>query len=122
MSTERSGVFAAGLALAVGLVLASTIGGWFFVKGKRRDQTITVTGSAKERIRAALVIWKAAVSYQAPNLSDAYRALSESVPKVKAYLIDKGIPENQITISSIQSQTLHAKSSDGENTGQITGY
>ena len=122
MSTERSGVFAAGLALAVGLVLASTIGGWFFVKGKRSDQTITVTGSAKERIRSDLVIWKAAVSYQAPNLSDAYRALSESVPKVKAYLIGKGIPENQITISSIQSQTLHAKSSDGENTGQITGY
>src|SRR5262249_24969125 len=122
MDTERSGVFAAGLALAVGLVLASAIGGWFFVKGKRSDQTITVTGSAKERIRSDLVIWKPAVSYQASSLADAYRSLSESVPKVKAYMVSKGIPENQITISSIQSQTLHAKSADGEDTGQITGY
>lgn len=122
MSAERSGVFAAGLALALGLVLAAAIGGWFFVKGKRTDQTITVTGSAKERIRSDLVIWKAAVSYQAPSLADAYRALSESVPKVKAYMISKGVPDNQITISSIQSQTLHAKTSDGEDTGQITGY
>src|SRR5207245_6246631 len=35
----------------------------------------------------------------------------------------KGIAENQITISSISSQTLHAKSSnEGEDSGQITGY
>src|SRR5882672_7444537 len=105
---ERSGMFA-GLALALGLVLAFGIGGWFFVKGKRGDQTITVTGSARRRIKSDLVIWKAAVSYQTPTLADAYRSLSENVPRVKAYLISKGITESQITISSISSQTLHAK-------------
>ncbi len=111
MSDERFGPgFGAGIALAIGLVLASVIGGWAFVKGKRGDQTITVTGSA------------AGVSYQAPVLSDAYRSLSENVPRVKSYLIGKGIPENQITISSISSQTLHARNDQGEDTGQITGY
>jgi len=99
------------------------IGGWAFVKGKRGDQTITVTGSARKRIRSDLVIWKAGVSYQAPVLADAYRSISENVPRVKAYLIGKGIPENQITISSISSQTLHARNDQGEeNPGQITGY
>ncbi len=123
MSDERFGPgFGAGIALAIGLVLASVIGGWAFVKGKRGDQTITVTGSARKRIRSDLVIWKAGVSYQAPVLSDAYRSLSENVPRVKSYLIGKGIPENQITISSISSQTLHARNDQGEDTGQITGY
>ncbi len=124
MVDERFGSsFGAGIALAIGLVLASMIGGWAFVKGKRGDQTITVTGSARKRIRSDLVIWKAGVSYQAPVLSDAYRSLSENVPRVKSYLIGKGIPENQITISSISSQTLHARNEQGEeNTGQITGY
>ena len=122
MSNERSGVFAAGLALAIGLILASIIGGWSFVRAKRGDQTITVTGSAKKRIRSDLVIWKSSVSYQATTLADAYRSLSEAVPRVKAYLVSKGIPENQITISSISSQTLHARDSDGQDTGQITGY
>ncbi len=123
MSDERFGPgFGAGIALAIGLVLASVIGGWAFVKGKRGDQTITVTGSARKRIRSDLVIWRAGVSYQAPVLADAYRSLSENVPRVKSYLISKGIPENQITISSISSQTLHARNDQGEDTGQITGY
>lgn len=112
----------AGLALAIGIVIATVIGGWFFVKGKRGDQTITVTGSAKQRITSDLVIWRAGVSYQAPALADAYRSLSEAVPKVKAYMVSKGIPENQITISAISSQTLHGRTSDGAETAEITGY
>jgi uncharacterized protein len=123
MADERVGSgFGAGVALAIGLVIASVIGGWAFVKGKRGDQIITVTGSARKRIKSDLVIWKAGVSYQAPVLADAYRSLSENVPRVKAYLISKGIAENQITISSISSQTLHARNEQGEDTGQITGY
>lgn len=123
MADERFGAgVGAGVALAIGLVLASVIGGWAFVKGKRGDQTITVTGSARKRIKSDLVIWKAGVSYQAPALADAYRSLSENVPRVKSYLISKGIAEDQITISSISSQTLHARNEQGEDTGQITGY
>jgi len=122
MTNERFGSgFGAGVALAIGLVLASIIGGWAFVKGKQGDQTITVTGSARKRIKSDLVIWKAGVSYQAPVLADAYRSLSENVPRVKSYLVGKGIPENEITVSSISSQTLHARDSDGQDTGQITG-
>lgn len=112
----------AAVVLAVGLIVATIIGGWFFVEGKRGDQTITVTGSARKRIKSDLVIWRAAVSYQAPALSEAYRSLSEAVPRVKAYMISKGISENQITISSISSQTLHAKNSYGGDTSEITGY
>ena len=108
--------------LAVGLVVATTIGGWFFVKGKRGDQTITVTGSARKRITSDLVVWRSSISYQAPTLSEAYRLLSEAVPRVKAYMVSKGIAENQITVSSISSQTLHGRNSDGIETSEITGY
>lgn len=124
MSNERSvtGVFAAGLALAIGLVIASAFVSWGFVKSKKGDQAITVTGSARKRIKSDLVIWKAGVSFQAPVLADAYRSLSESVPRVKAYMLSKGIAESQITVSSISSQTLHAKTTEGEDGGTITGY
>jgi len=123
MSNERLGSgLATGVALAIGLVIASVIGGWAFVKGKRGEQTVVVTGSARKRIRSDLVIWKSSVTYQAAVLADAYRSLSESVPRVKNYLVSKGIPDNQITISSISSQTLHGKTNEGEETAEITGY
>jgi hypothetical protein len=122
MYETRSGTFMGAVVLAVGLVVATTIGVWFFVKGKRGDQTITVTGSARKRITSDLVIWRSAISYQAPTLSEAYRSLAEAVPRVKAYMVSKGIPENQITVSSISSQTLHGRNSDGSETSDITGY
>lgn len=129
MNGERNGIFNAGFALAVALVLSSIIGSWAIIKVKSRDQTIVVTGSARKRIKSDLVIWRAGVSYEATQLSDAYKSLSRDVPRVKQYLISKGIPENQITISAITSQTLHAKgnNSDGEgggeeSSGRITGY
>ncbi len=123
MNTERFGAgFGAGVALAIGLMFSSVIAGWSFIRAKKGDQTITVTGSARKRITSDLVIWKAAVSYQAPVLADAYRSLSENVPRVKAYLVSKGIAENQITISSISSQTHQVRDSNGQETGQISGY
>jgi uncharacterized protein len=122
MYLERSGSFMAAVVIAVALVISTVIGGWFFVQGKRGDQTITVTGSARKRIKSDLVIWRSAISYQAPVLSEAYRSLSEAVPRVKAYLVSKGIAENQITVSSISSQTLHGRTSDGAETAEISGY
>jgi uncharacterized protein len=122
MNEVRSPTFMAAVVIGVALVLASAIGSWAFVRARRGDQTITVTGSAKRRIKSDMVVWRAAVSYQAPALADAYRSLSEAVPKVKAYLISKGIAESEITISSISSQTLHGRTSDGAETSEITGY
>lgn len=112
----------AGAALAIGLVLSSIIFGWFFAKTKKSDDAITVTGSAKKRIKSDLVLWNAGVTYQAPKLADAYRSLSESVPRVKQYLISKGIAENQITISSISTITLKRQDANGAETSEIIGY
>lgn len=123
MSIERNGnIFNAGFAVAVALVLSTIVGAWAYTHAKNGEQTITVTGSARKRIKSDLVVWRAGVSYQATQLSEAYKALSDNVPKVKQYLISKGVQENQITISSITSTTLHEKNSNGEETGQITGY
>jgi hypothetical protein len=122
MNDGNSKSLLAVLAIPLAIIVAAALGSWAFVKGKRGDQTITVTGSAKRQIKSDSVIWKSAVSYQAPVLSEAYKSLSESVPKVKAYLVSKGIPDNEITISSISSQTLHGRTADGGETSEITGY
>jgi hypothetical protein len=111
-----------GVALAIGLVLASTIFGWFYSTAKRGDEAITVTGSAKRRITSDLVLWNAGVSSQAPQLSEAYRGLSDNIPRIKQYLSSKGIAEEQMTVSSISTVTLKGRDSDGNETSEVTGY
>src|SRR3954468_14227966 len=111
-----------GISIAIALVLSSAIFGWFFVKAKKPDESITVTGSARKRIKADLVIWSATVTYESAKASDAYKSLSESVPRVKQYLISKGIPENEITISAVTTTAVRKTNENGLGTSEITGY
>lgn len=123
MSTERNGqIFNAGFALAVGIVLASVVFAWAYTKNKNADQTITVTGSAKKRITSDLVVWRASVSYQGAQLSEAYGALKDKVPRVRAYLVSKGIADEQIVVSSVSTKTMQEKDENGEETGRVNGY
>ena len=121
-STRNNYWLNAGVALAIGLVLSSIIFGWYFSKTKKVDDMVTVTGSAKKRIKSDLVLWNAGVTYQSPKLADAYRAVSESIPRVRQYLISKGIAESEIQISSISTTTLKGHDANGGETSEITGY
>ncbi|HEX8735831.1 MAG TPA: SIMPL domain-containing protein [Pyrinomonadaceae bacterium] len=123
MNGEKNNhLFNAGLALAIALVASSIVLGWFYKSKKDSDDAVAVTGSARKRIKSDLVVWSAGVSYQAPKLADAYNQLSENVPRIKQYLISKGIAENQITVSAISSNILHGRDADGNETSEITGY
>jgi hypothetical protein len=123
MNGERNNYwFNAGLALAVGLVMSSIIFGWFYSKTKRGDEAITVTGSAKKRITSDLVLWNAGVSAQGPALADAYKQLSDSIPRIKQYLLSKGIPEDQMTVSAITTTPQKRADTNGNETSEIICY
>ena len=118
MSTEKLFSYNnAGTALAIGLIISSLILGWSYKNSKKGDEAITVTGSAKKRITSDLVLWSAGVSSQAPQLADAYKQLSNDIPKIKQYLLSKGIPEDQMTVSSISTTTIKRKDTEGGETG-----
>src|SRR5688500_272306 len=123
MNGEKlNGYYNAGAALALGLIISSLILGWAYKGTKKGDEAITVTGSAKRRISSDLVVWSAGVSSQAPQLSDAYKQLSDNIPRIKQYLLSKGIPEDQMTVSSISATSLKGHDSEGNETNEITGY
>lgn len=123
MNGERKvGWYNPGVALGIGLVAAALVFGWFYSSAKKGDEAITVTGSAKRRITSDLVIWSAGVSAQAPQLADSYAQLANSIPRIKQYLLSKGIAEDQMTVSSITTTTNKGRDSDGNETSEITGY
>ncbi len=123
MNGEKNNyLFNIGTALALGLIVSSLILGWSYSRKQKGDEAITVTGSAKRRITSDLVVWSAGVSAQAPGLSEAYKQLSASTPRIKEYLLSKGIPEDQMTVSSISTIQQKGRDSDGMETSQILGY
>ena len=93
--------FNSGLALGFCVVIASLVFGYFYSNAKKGDEAITVTGSAKRRITSDLVVWSAGITQQAPQLGDAYKGLADNIPRIKQYLLSKGVQESQMTVSSI---------------------
>lgn len=123
MSEQKQSIISySGLMLGIALVISSVIFGWFYSNAKRGDEAITVTGSAKRRIASDLVVWSVETSAQSSQLGDAYRQLADAIPKIKKYLLTKGIPEDQLTIGAISTTKLTKRDQDGNETGEITGY
>jgi len=103
-----NGQFRSALALSLAIVLASLIASSAFLKAKRLDQTIKVTGSTKRRIKSDLMVWRTSVSAEAATLADAYSRLSRDVEKTKVFLVAQGFPENQIVISAVKTTPIRS--------------
>ena len=90
-----------GRLLIAGAVVASTsiaAAAWFEVKTPR--DTINVTGSATKRIVSDLIEWDSTIHHTAERRADAYRAVHTDVDAAVAYLEGKGIPSEDIRVSS----------------------
>lgn len=84
------------LAILASTSVAATA--WYRVKSPR--DTIRVTGSATQRIESDLIEWDSTIRHTAPRRADAYRTVRTDVAAAKAYLIEQGIPEADIRVSS----------------------
>ncbi len=120
---QDTGRFLSGAALAIGLVVAASIGSSAAVRIKTQEQAITVTGSAKQRIVSDWIVWRAEVTTQATGMADAYRQVSTQVPLVVEYLKGKGIRADQIVVSAVRTRAFHPRDERGaEIPDQVTGY
>ncbi|HUQ49585.1 MAG TPA: SIMPL domain-containing protein [Terriglobales bacterium] len=103
MEDNRS-VFRSSLAIAVAIIVLGLAVAWGLAHIREDAGSIVVTGSAKKRITSDLIVWKVTVNASSGQLSEAYRILSTNGPRVRQYLISKGIAENQIEALAIHTQ------------------
>src|SRR4030095_10254014 len=122
MDNNRSAFITLGVILSLGLIISAFIMGSTWRKVSRGNVTITVTGSAQKNIRSDFATWSGNFSNESDRLTDAYTKLQESGTKVKQYLISKGIAEDNIKFSSVNTITVYAQNSQGMNTNIIQGY
>ena len=87
------------------------------LKNIKSDQTINVTGSAKQLIISDLGILKGSFNIEAPTAQDAYRELSRQRPLVVQFLKSKGFKDADIDLKTINVYPQYNFSSNGQQLG-----
>ena len=96
VSLQMGGFF---FALANVICVAILAYAWLSVK--LEPKTIVVTGSAKKVIVSDLIAWGGTITARDPDLTRAYDKLKGDADRVQAFLKSRGIPDDQVTFSSI---------------------
>lgn len=103
------------IALAV-IVAAAFIGKSYAKRGKAHE-SISVTGLGEESFTSDLIVWKASFSTSGADLKEASSNLKMKRDKIKKYLTQKGVKENEIVFNSVNIQKLYNNTYD--NYGNI---
>jgi len=86
------------------------------------EEVITVTGSAEKDIVSDYIVWKSAFTRRDPQLKTAYVRLQDDLKKVKEYLLSKGVKEDEIIASQVETETLYKKNEKGYSTNEVEVY
>ncbi len=120
---RNSQIIILGLCIAVATILSSLILSQGFLKVmKFNKEVIAVTGSAQQLIRSDLIVWQAEFGRRSPDLATGYQQLKKDLERVRAYLVSKGVREEEMTVSQVFTTFLFKKDSDGRDTNEQEGF
>lgn len=88
---------------SLAIIIAMPILGFFLKSSitsfKEYERTVTVKGLAEQEHSANIVIWPIRYTEASNNLEEVYTSLDNSSQTVENFLIEKGIPEDEIFFS-----------------------
>lgn len=97
---SNRGLTIIGAAIFLGLIAFGFIIGNAAITFKEYERTVTVKGLAEEEHLADVVIWPIQFTEASNQLEDIYTQLENSGDKVRKFLIDRGVTEDEISIST----------------------
>ncbi len=100
-----------GLAIGIGAVVLAN-----GIRDRNRNETITVTGSAKALIVSNYIVWDASVTSQGNTVQDALPQLTRWAVQTRAFLTAQGIRPAEVVENPVSTETLT------NNAGRVTGY
>lgn len=122
MNNNKNLIYASIIAIAI---IASAIVLGQAYKNRNSNGTIDVTGLGETNFVSDLIVWEGNFSEQNYNLQDAYTNLEKTKKVIKKYLLGKGVAEDEIVFSAVQTsnESRGEYSGDGKYIGQVfTGY
>lgn len=105
ISFSGSGLLFAAI-LGVSVLLSVGISLYTYYRVRSLDDTVSTTGSAKQLIVSDTVKWTSQISrtVKVSKLSSGYVDISKDLDTVKKFLINKGIPENMLIVSTVSQE------------------
>src|SRR5690554_7291874 len=101
MNTAKNySAFVLGLCFIVGLGLLGLLGSKAAIKVKDYERSVTVKGLAEREVPADVVIWPILFTEASNNLNELYGAIERGSENIRKFLVDKGMYEDEISLSS----------------------
>jgi hypothetical protein len=107
--------------LGAALVIAVSIFTWSWKAAKDADQTITVTGSAKQEIISDLGVLRGSIGIESATPEAAYRALQAQKPALMEYLAAQGFPAGKVTFYPLSNEPVYETTAEGQPE-RLRGY
>ena len=110
--------------MAVALVVMAVIVVNGFTKVRAAQDTISVTGSAKEPVESDISVWNFSVNIRGNSLQAVYADLKTAIPKIDAFLATQGIPAEEMVASAINagSNIYFDEDQQGRRTQHVTYF
>lgn len=105
------------VALAIGLGSLAIADG---IRDRGRNDTLSVTGSAKRRIVSDYVVWNVSVSSQRATPQAASTELAEWTREVLAFVREAGARDDEVVVNPIATETVNED--EDLDSGPIVGY
>jgi hypothetical protein len=110
------------LPLLIGLIalaVALLVGSLAIARGIRdrgKNQVITVTGSAKQRITSDYVVWDLSVTSSEFTAAEAAAKLTPWTRQIRTFLASHGVQGSELTVQPVSTET------ESNDSGQTLGY
>ncbi|MCE3294738.1 MAG: hypothetical protein K0R65_452 [Crocinitomicaceae bacterium] len=98
--------------VALAVIIAAAFIGRSYAKRGKANESISVTGLGEESFTSDLIVWKASFSTSGADLKQASSDLKMKRDKIKKYLTNKGVKENEIVFNSVNIQKLYSNTYD----------
>lgn len=123
-SGSRSG--GTGILIALIAGISAIICFWLMTDGlvsyrkSAKGEGISATGSASNDFESDLIVWEGSFYAKENTTRDAYYIIKRDAEKVRQYLLDNGVTEDEIVFSSITTNTVYRWEYDeyGNETGR----
>ncbi|HPB01752.1 MAG TPA: SIMPL domain-containing protein [Bacteroidales bacterium] len=110
--------------IAFAIIVTGYLLGTNYKNRSQKPHTAEVTGLAEKNFTSDLIVWNGSFSKFNKDMKLASNELKKDVEKVRAFLAERNIPENEILFSAVQINREYETTydEDGNRKSEFVGY